>query len=380
MVLRFRLLISLGVIGVLYACSSDDPTRLLGCPHGPCTEAISNPGRTSWQAMENELLAACGNCHDAGGMADMPFLAGPEPYRSFVSWPGIVAPNPEQSLLLTHATGDNGHEGKNLDSPSLVNTLLPRVKVWLADEAKNFTKPPEDVGYHVKPFVPILGFNAIYLDELGTDFKGMAITFNAISSIPSMLELTEIEMHPTAQMGVRVTHSLMVVHPIGKPPVPVDGFGSGEQTFEAGKYGKLGNGILVLTNWSKDAKLSVAFQTIAPYDSAEPQDYGCKDITAFDAYARPQVVACLNCHGGPRLDAVAAVDMTGLLDDLDPLGVAKACGQIKNRINTTIPQSSALFVTTDPSGNAVHEYKFLGSASAFGSFRNSVSQWIEAEQ
>ena len=56
-----------------------------------------------------------------------------------------------------------------------------------------------------------------------------------------------------------------------------------------------------------------------------------------------------------------------------------ACSQIKNRINTTDPPSSQIFVTTDPQGNAAHPFKFGGDAGQFGTFRDQVSIWINAE-
>jgi len=379
-------LILLGAVGILHACNSQNP-NFLDCQGEPCPDmnssssvSAANPARTSWQEIETEMLNACGGCHDIGGPSDIPFLAGPDRYRSIVGWPGIVTTNPERSTLLTHAMLGKGHSGKNLDAPNLVDTLLPKVKTWLDEEAKNFTKPPENVGSHIDPFVPVLGFNAKYLDPFGPEFQGIAITFTATLTGPNMLELSDIHVHPTAKTGVRITHPIVVVHPIGKAPEPVDSLGEGEQVFEASQFGPLGPGIVVLTNWSVDAKLSLAFENIDIYNSAGPADYGCKDLAAFEAYARPQVVACLNCHGGANSNAVAAVDMTELLNDIDPAAVARACGQIRNRINPASAQSSVLFITTDPGGNAAHPYKFLGSNNAFGSFRDSVSRWIEAEK
>ncbi len=383
---RTTALILFGTVGILHACNPQNRNQLdcLGkpCPDMNSSSSVSaaNPARTSWQEIETEMRNACGGCHDINGPSDMPFLAGPDHYRSIVGWPGIVTTNPERSTLLTHAMLGMGHSGKNLDAPNLVNTLLPKVKTWLDEEAKNFTKTPENVGSHIDPFVPVLGFNAKYLDPFGLDFQGIAITFTATLTGPSMLELSDIQVHPTAKTGVRIAHPIVVVHAIGKAPEPVDSLGDGEQIFEASQFGPLGPGIVVLTNWSVDAKLSLAFENIDIYDSLGPADYGCRDLAAFEAHARPQVVACLNCHGGANSNAVAAVDMTGLLDDNDATAIAIACGQIRNRVNPASAQSSILFITTDPGGNAAHPYKFLGSNKAFRSFRDSVSRWIEAEQ
>jgi len=59
---------------------------------------------------------------------------------------------------------------------------------------------------------------------------------------------------------------------------------------------------------------------------------------------------------------------------------AKACAQIKNRVNPDDPTASQLFVTTDPGGNAAHPFKFGGNAGNFNTFRDSVSIWVAAEK
>lgn len=354
---------------------SDNPNQLLPCT----TDSCQNPGRSSWQLVENDLLNACGACHDLSGSADAPFLAGPDRYRSFVSWPGIVAANPNDSRLLTFATGENGHPGPNLDSPRLINTLLPKVKTWLADEAKNFSKAPPDIGRHIEPFMPILGFNAVYLDALGPEFAGMAVTFNAKQETSSILDLALIEVHPTVSNGLRITHPVFVVHPIGRAPDPVEGLNKGEQIFAAGASGSIDPGMLVVTNWSSDAKLSLAFEKIEIDGPSGAINYGCKDLNAFTQYALALLSYCHSCHDGTNPQARAAVDMSGLYDN-DPISVAKACGQIRNRVTPDSPPDSVLFITTDPVGNATHPYKFKGSTIAFDSFRQSITKWIEAER
>jgi len=369
----------------MLACNPDDPTQLLPCTGNQCTNegakspvTVPNPARTSWQEIEPGLFNACAGCHDLGGPSDRPFLAGPDRYHSFVSWPGIVTPVPEQSKLLTHSMNGKGHIGKNLDAPDLVNTLFPKIKSWLAEEATSLTPPPEDIGPHVEARAPIFGHNAFYLDPLGDKFQGMAVTFTANLMPPGLLDLTLIEVHPTGQMGVRIKRPVIVVYALGKDADPME-LSDIEQTFEAGTYGKLGPGTLTIP-WPEDAKVSVAFESIEAVPPVTPNSAGsCKDLTAFKDHVAGQVGKCLDCHGGARPQAVAAVDMTGLVKG-DPISLANACGQIKNRVEPMAPASSVLFLTTDPGGNAVHEYKFLGSAQLFQSFRESVSKWIEAEK
>ncbi|MDC3952475.1 hypothetical protein [Polyangium jinanense] len=340
-------------------------------------------GRDLFESMEADLMSACGLCHDVAGLADTPFLAGPDRYQSFASWPGVVATDPEHSLLLSYAMTGKGHSGTNLDSPALKNTLLPKVKAWLAQEAMNFTQPPPQAGPHIDPFVPIMGFNAIYLGALGPEFEGMAVTFQADLLAETTLELTNIELHPTSKTGVKIVHPLWVVHPLGKDPNPdpVDSFSNVDTIYQAGESGALGPGTLVLVNYSKDAKLSLAFELIQKYEPASPDagdggpTGGCKDVASFDANAKQQFGACLNCHGGGNGQAVAAVDMSGLNNDS-----AKACGQIRNRVNPNDPASSQIFITTNPGGNAAHPFKFGGQSGAFNNFRDSVSIWIAAEK
>ena len=339
-------------------------------------------GRDLFESMQADLMSACGTCHDIAGFADTPFLAGPDRYQSFVSWPGIVAKDPESSLLLTYALIGKGHSGTNLDVASLKDTLLPKVKAWLAQEAQNFTEPPPQAGPHIDPFVPIMGFNAIYLGAFGPDFEGMAITFQA-ELLGATLELTNIELHPTSKTGVKIVHPLWVVHPLGKDPNPdpVDSFSNVDTIYEAGESGPLGPGTLVLVNWTEDAKLSLAFELIEKYSPASPDagdggpTDGCKDIASFDANAKERFQICLNCHGGGNGQATSSVDMTTLNNDS-----AKACGQIKNRINVDNPTNSQVFVVTNPGGNAAHPFKFAGQAGAFNTFRDSVSLWIAAEK
>ncbi|MDI3283694.1 hypothetical protein [Polyangium sp. 15x6] len=340
-------------------------------------------GRELFESMEADLMSACGLCHDVAGLADTPFLAGPDRYQSFASWPGVVATDAEHSLLLTYAMTGKGHSGTNLDSPALKDTLLPKVKAWLAQEAKNFTQPPPAAGPHIDPFVPIMGFNAIYLGALGPEFEGMAVTFQADLLAETTLELTNIELHPTSKTGVKIVHPLWVVHPLGKDPNPdpVDSFSNVDTIYQAGESGPLGPGTLILVNYSKDAKVSLAFELIQKYEPASPDagdggpTGGCKDVASFDANAKQQFGSCLNCHGGGNGQAVAAVDMTGLNNDS-----AKACGQIRNRVNPNDPASSQIFITTNPGGNAAHPFKFGGQSGAFNNFRDSVSIWIAAEK
>ncbi len=368
------------VAGALSACNTDDPTRLLnggvGGDAGSGGAPVVKTAREHWDALEPELLDACSKCHQIGGSANTPFLIGPDWYRSFVSWPGIVTKDTAQSILLTYSMNAKGHSGKNLDAPDLQNTLLPRVKEWLAAEASNFTEAPPNAGTSIDPIVPIMGFNAVYLDGLGPLFKGVALTFRA-GLVGTSLELSEIELHPTLDMGIHVVHPLFIVHPLGKPAEPdlVDSFSNLDQTFEAGKSGPLGPGTVFLLNWSTDAKMSFAFEKIEAINPMGIPISGCKDVPAFQANAAGPLATCFACHDGTEEQAQAAMDLTSLLND-----PALACGQVRNRINPADPLKSQIFVNSDPSGNAAHPFKFDGNVAAFGAFQANVATWVAAEQ
>ena len=78
---------------------------------------------------------------------------------------------------------------------------------------------------------------------------------------------------------------------------------------------------------------------------------------------------------GGNGQASAALDMSELAND-----AAKACAQVKNRVNPADPPASQIFITTNPNGNAAHPYKFGGIADTFNNFRSGLSIWIAAEQ
>lgn len=369
--------------GAFTGCVSEpDPLPL---PTGSGTTApTENHGRELFEALQDELSAACGLCHDAGGIADTPFLAGPDVYQSVTSWPGIIVKDPAKSSFMTHAVTGGGHSGTNLDSEALKDTLLPKVQAWLEEEARGIVDGGEELGPMIDPIAPILGFNAVYLDSLGPEYKGMALTFNADELTDTLLSLSDLQLHTTSQMGVHVVHPLFVVYPKGvdPDPDPTDSFSNVDQYVDVGLSDVLGPGILILTNWTVGAKLSVAFERIEPYSSqlgtggSGPGGGGCIDVASFTANAQgPLQNNCFTCHGGANGGATAAVDMSDL--QADP---AAACAQVKNRVSPTNPPASQIYVTTDPNGNAAHPYKFNGNAGAFNTFRDSTSIWVSAEQ
>src|SRR5689334_9171083 len=146
---RFSILLAgigglgLGVVLGSGACSSQ-PNGLLsggaggsgaggsGSAGGATADAGANKGKELFGKLENDMYAACGpGCHEAGGTADAPFLAGPDRYQSITSWPGIVVKHPADSKLETYPVAGNQHPYKKLDQAPLDTTLYPRIKAWL---------------------------------------------------------------------------------------------------------------------------------------------------------------------------------------------------------------------------------------------------------
>jgi hypothetical protein len=387
-------LVSIGGIGLAVAMSAgacgSQPTSLNGTGASGAggasgSGAAPNQGKQLFDMLEPTLYASCGPmCHEAGGIADAPFLAGPDRYQSITSWPGIIVKDATQSKLETYPVSGPQHPYKKLDQPPLDTTLFPQVKAWLAAEAAGIdTMGQPDAGTpFVQPFVPIMGFNAVYLTPFGMQFTGMAITFNA-DTVGGALELSDIEVHPTSAAGLHIVHPLFAVNPVGKPadPDPVDSFSNVDQVFPAGQSMPLSPGTLILTNWVSGAKLSLAFEKVeivvpsAADAGPEGGTSGCKSMATFTSDAKqPLMDNCVMCHGGANAAAQGAIDMSKLGSD-----PAAACAQVRNRVSPANPPASQIFITTDPAGNAAHPYKFGGSNTKFGAFKTSLSMWIQAE-
>lgn len=86
-----------------------------------------NQGKEFFAAREGDLYKACGSCHDAGGIADTPFLAGPDLYATIVSWPGIIVQDAKESTRLTYPSAGPQHPYKKLDAAEYKETLFPAV-------------------------------------------------------------------------------------------------------------------------------------------------------------------------------------------------------------------------------------------------------------
>ncbi len=401
-------MIGAAIAGLAGGCSGDDAGgATTGFDGGLATSASGTgggtggaPGETArdlFAAIEGDLVDACGACHQSQGSADAPFLAQPDRYASITSWPGIISPQPSQSILVTHPA-DPSHGGGQ--APSIPDELAPKVLAWLEKEASDLPTAEDDAGVFIPPFKPFVAgaFNTIYLDPLGDAFKNMSISFNAeelggTPDQPSMLEITNLTVHPVGTTQLHVVHPLFTVYPLEAPadPDPVDSFSNVDQVFSLQSDLELGTGTVVLTNWTKDAYLGLAFELIEVYGAGGDAGLSdCKDVASFKANAVPKMQVCANCHGSgssnpcpnftPSAEvkalASATMDLTKL-GDADP---AEACIQVRARIAPGDPAQSQILQVPNPTLQAVHMFKFCGNLNDYNDYKNGVVPWIEAEQ
>jgi len=373
--LRTRITAAIGVLIVLLsACDAGPLPYDLG---GESTEQ-GNRGEAMFRAIQPEVVKACGSCHDVEGSAELPFLGNPvtndpDPYVAITGWEGVIVRDPDNSLLITFPR--YGQHSAGPTDPVLEKKLLE----WLAEEAKDIDDKTDDKPT-IPPFTPVVpGLNVIYLDPLGPDFEGMAVIFKAEELTPTSLSLVELEVHTTAQRGLRFEHPLFTVYPKDDDegePDPIDSFSNVVQKIDAGQAAPLGPGATILINWQEGGRLSLNFEEIATIDPPAEEDTGpCVALDSFEQNARgPLLQNCVTCHGGDNPTANNAVDMSEL--ETNP---ATACGQIRLRIDPENPDASQLFITTDPNGSTAHRFKFEGDINAFNAFRSAVSIWIQAE-
>ncbi len=392
-------LVAFALAGPATGCGDDPPpfsseggggggseTTTSSGPSGSGGAFVDN-GPELFAGLEADLVSNCASCHEPGGFGDAPFLAGPDRYQSMLSWPGIIARNAQDSILLNWSVTSGGHSGTNLDTAP--NDLIGRVTEWLEAEASAIVDAPEEEQPKgVDPITPIMGFNALYLDGLGEEFTGLAITFTAEQLTDASLKLDNLTVYTTTATGVHMVHPVFAVYPKGKPasPDPVDSFSDLDQRYAQGTANPLGVGMVVLTNWKPTAKLGIGFGLLEPYVANDGMGGGggagggstggpCSAQTEFEQFAVGQLqMRCSGCHGGGNAGATGALDMSDLATD-----PSAACGQVLNRVNTTTPAQSQIFVVTDPGGNSGHPYKFGGNAANFNTFRDQVSMWVSAE-
>jgi hypothetical protein len=348
------------------------------------------------QAVLPGMVESCVLCHATSGIADFLLGATPEEqyasitaYKSGLTDQAIVWPIPEQSVLYTYPDSPD-HNGTNYGADHA--DLKARVLAWLTKEAANLPPAEEGPIDYVVPFKPIIGgLNAIYLDPLGDDFKGSAITFVAreLGSPPSILELTKLEVYP-AGVILRFVHPLFSVYPGDESkgyPDPADSFSDLDQTFVPQEDPTLGTGQVLLTNWEQDARLALDFSRGKIETQVLGADggvvVGCNALDEFqaavDALGNGGPKYCAEtCHGGARAEAQAAMDLSGLVGGSPDYGAA--CAAMRARITPGDVESSQIVQVTNPQQlQVVHMYKFQGNLTAYKAFKTGMTPWIMAE-
>jgi hypothetical protein len=195
-----------------------------------------------------------------------------------------------------------------------------------------------------------------------------------------MLLLENLEVHPIAGISLHVVHPLFTVYQPGGPeiPDPVDSFSGFDETFTLGSDATLGPGSLVLSQWTADSRISIAFETITA-TSTTGGTGACKDVATFQSAVVPelQMWPCASqCHGGKNLSAQQQMDLS-MIAAMPP---AAACAQVRARITPGDPTTSQILVVTDPTQQAVHLFKFQGNLNNYDAFKAAVTPWIMAEQ
>jgi hypothetical protein len=331
--------------------------------------------------VKDGLMMECGSCHQLGGIADAPFLAAPDIYVSVTTWPGVITSTPDLSIILTHPA-DSSHGGGQ--APDMSQALRAKVKPWLEFEAERLPKPDGGGGPLIPPFKPFLmgAFNAVYLDPLGTDFQNSSITFNAqeLGNPPSLLYLTNIQVHPIAGIDLHIVHPLFTIYtPKGEEiPDTVDSFSGFDQSYSLDGDPTLGTGSLVLSKWQKDSRISIAFEKVEVTKTGGGNDT-CKDVAKFQAEVVPQLkmwTCAPACHGGLKIEAQQQMDLS-MIDAMPP---SEACSQVRARIKPGDPESSQILIVTDPTQQVIHLFKFQGNKTNYNTFKNAVTPWIMAEQ
>ncbi|MFT3773243.1 MAG: hypothetical protein QM820_48310 [Minicystis sp.] len=330
------------------------------------------------------MITECGACHKLGGISDKPFLAEPDVYTSITTWPNVIVSPASLSVIITHPP-ETSHGGGQ--APDLSADLKAKVLNWLEFEAANLPMPDGGGSPLIPPFKPYLqgAFNAIYLDTLGPDFANCSITFNAEqlpqgSAKPTLLRITNLEVHPIAGVQLHIVHPLFTVYPSGAEaiPDPADSFSGFDQTYALDTPLTFGTGELILSQWSKDARLGIAFEKI---EAVKMGSTGatCNNVAKFQAEVVPQLKMwpCFSeCHNGMNIQAQQQMD----LSNIDAMPPDDACAQVRARITPGDPTKSQILQVTDPHYMGYHGFKFQGNTNNYNSFKAAVTPWILAEQ
>lgn len=114
-------------------------------------------------------------------------------------------------------------------------------------------------------------------------------------------------------------------------------------------------------------------------DASELLGDDCKQLAAFNSFARPAFVAdCLRCHDGNKTLATKDFDLRPL-EDMSPEGQRLACSNVMLNVVLGEPASSPILTSVNPDDlTTEHEFKYANSAM-FSAYRAAIMKWLENE-
>jgi hypothetical protein len=339
-------------------------------PSAPTPEDLFN-------ALEPALFTSCGSCHGVStGLAAAPkWLLGPNRYATVKAYPGIIVPDPEDSLLLTIGDTVQHAGGPGLsDNPPV--DLRDQVANWLEAEAAAIETAPLA---QTAPFPIKNGPNAVNISKGGV--KGASMSFT-VDIEGSTITFTDMTITAPASTGLEIVHPIFAISTGGPPTGDVgDSFSNLDETVPAGQTMPLGVGLFVLdvdetigSNWKSSDEIVIEFTSLSKVSSSdggtEGGAGGCKALSTFVADAVPAIQAnqCLTCHQGENPTATANLDLTMLGTDN-----AAACTQALTQVNLTTPAMSNI-ILAPTGGIAAHPFK-----GASANYKTMMLDWIDAE-
>lgn len=355
--------------------------------------------QAAWVNSAYPAMEVCTGCH-SGSMPNVAFLQGSDALDARTTILGynpqvVNLDAPDSSRILTKGLHDGPALGADTATAILQWVTLEKEAAAVGD----MTPTLETTEFNVLPCTGGLPDNGsgtcptnhVPLDSLG--LAGAEIDFIS-QSLSDGLYLNELQL-VAATDGAYLEHPLFVSHPAGSDvPVPddLDRFFDVKLNLMPTTVSMIDGGTAVFVGFNPTDKVSIIFKTVGPYmadtgsgsGSGSDATTGCKALDSFKTNAQgPLTTNCANaCHGGGDPNALAAMDLSGLLGTApipDPMVLA-ACDQVRTRINFQTIDQSGFFVAPNPADNTNHPFKFNGVQTDFQTFHDSVVIWVNAEK
>lgn len=207
-----------------------------------------------FRKIQQQLESKCGgSCHGTGTTLLAPrWLAGPDPYTSIRSYPGIITEDVYSSKLINRPAG---HPAATLLDPGNETLLLQTTK-WLEMEALVIKTSPLPSTQTVD-----ISMGLIDLSSLGSQMVGAKITFTA-QHINGAVKFNDIRVAAPPARDLHVVVPVLVMVPgDGSPSISDSAFSAIDVTIAAGKT-KLLPSPFFFFGWKSGSKLRVSFKKI----------------------------------------------------------------------------------------------------------------------